>query len=230
VSLDAHRAKILGGIQLVRAHSRATGTPRAVLNVLASYADADGRNVWIGRGRLEEETGLSRSTCRRAIRALEELGELETLEVGTGRRSSRYRLTLSTGGENPVQTGTVPDREGVQSEPAGGSERPREGVHSDPQPVVTGSDREGGAFPDHCPTHRDVEDPPPCRRCGQTREANAAARRSAALAAGEETRRRRLEEDRRRVELERARVADEETRLRALDEIRRTLRTPPPSP
>lgn len=214
--LDDRRTPILGAVQLVRRHSTATGTARAVLNVLAGYADTDGRNVWIGRTRLEHETGFSRSTLRRAVRKLEALGELETLEVGIGDKSTRYRITLSTTGENAVSNGNVPERERVQSEPGEGSRRPRGRVHSEPLPVV---DRylpgEGVAFPDHCPAHATVEDPPPCRKCGRTREANAAARAAAAVEARAATRRRKLDAQRAALEADRARAAADDSPARA---------------
>lgn len=151
-------------MQVVRRHSRATGTPRALLNVLASYADADTFVVEIGRAKLAEQSGMSRSTCRRAIRHLEDLGEVVTLFAGTGETASRYRLTLSTTGDNPGEN--VPDR---------GPTRRGRGVHSEPHTRVIDLS-EGGGFPDHCPEHRHVEDPPPCRRCGKTRTDNATRR------------------------------------------------------
>ena len=196
--LNERRAKILGAVQLVRKYSAASGSARGVLNVLATYADADGRNVWIGRTRLEQEAGLSRSTLRRAIRKLEELGEVETLEEGHGARSSRYRITLSPPVENLGETRPYPNGERVQSEPGEGSPRTRGRVHSEPQPVETGIYRGEATvtFPDHCPAHRTVEDPPPCRKCQRTREANAAIELEARKARDAENRRRRLEEQR----------------------------------
>jgi hypothetical protein len=186
--LDERRAKVLGAIQLVRAHSTATGSARSVLNVLATYANADGSSLWAGREKLERETGLSRSTLRRAIRRLEELGELETLEVGSGRRSTRYRITLSPPCGEPVEILNVPERERVQPEPAGGSIRPRRGVTVNPDRVLPGSTGGGVSYPDQCSTHAFVEDPPPCRRCQQTREANETARVELERAARERAR------------------------------------------
>lgn len=175
VSLEPRRTRMLGPLQVVRRYSTATGSARGVLNVLASRADADTFEAWPGRDLLERETGLSRSTLRRAIRELEALGEILTVKVGTGRESSRYRITVSTGVENPVETPTVPDREGVHPEPPGGSPRTREGVHPEPQ---SKGDRQGtreGARPRTCSAHAAVDNPPPCIACRDARLAADAA-------------------------------------------------------
>lgn len=229
-SLDERRTRVLGAVQLVRRYSTATGTARSVLNVLATYADTDGRNVFVGRTRLERETGLSRSTLRRAIRKLEDLGEVETLSQGAGRDSSRYRITLSPPVGNPVDNPNVPERERVQSEPGAGSECTRTGFTVNPNrevPVITG---EGSTFPDHCPAHARVEDPPPCRKCQRTRETNDDLRREQAREARDLERRRRLEESAAVAATERAAAVDPDTHRRRVEEIRATLRQTPPNP
>lgn len=222
--------KILGAVQLVRKHSKASGSARSVLNVLATYADRDGGSLFVGRTRLENETGLSRSTCRRAIRKLEELGELVTLVHGFGDKPSRYRITLSPDVSNPVDNPTYSNGTRVQSEPGGGSNLNPGRVQSDPLPERTGHmTGEGGPFPDHCPDHRTVEDPPPCRKCQKTREANAASRLQLAKSRDDDERRRRLEADRAAIAADaaRARPAKDSPAAAA---ARRALRKPSPNP
>ena len=178
VDLTPRRSRMLGPLQLVRACSSSTGSARGVLNVLASYADADTLVVYVGRSTLARQSGLSRSTLRRAVRDLEAAGEVVTLEVGAGDRPSRYRLTLSPPVGEPVDNPTVPERERVHPDPGEGSQRTRGRVHSEPQPglgpVLTGR----GSRPRACSAHASVDNPPPCRRCQELRLAAEAADRA----------------------------------------------------
>ena len=80
----------------VRDRSRAMGTARAVLFVLATYADALGGNVFPSTMTIANGAGLARSTAITALHKLELLGEIE--RVGTRGRGPRrtivYRITL----------------------------------------------------------------------------------------------------------------------------------------
>lgn len=240
VDLTRRRSRLLGPLQAVRAHSTATGSARGVLNVLASYADADTFVVYIGRTRLEEQTGLSRSTLRRAIRRLEDEREIETLVVGDGDRPSSYRIVLSTGGDNSVEGAepvdnyprptTLPEREGVHSDPGGGSPRPRGGVHSEPQPEVTGLDRGEGGRERTCPAHRSVDNPPPCRRCMAARLAADAADEAERRDRLEANRRARREAARRKAEAEAAAAVSPAPAFRAArEQLRRPAATLDPT-
>lgn len=184
VDLTARRSRLLGPLQRVRKHSTATGSARGVLNVLASYADADTLEVRVGRDLLGRQAGVSRSTLRRAIRRLEELGELDTVAVGIGDRASHYRITLGppvdNRGVSPVDNATPPGRERVQSEPGEGSPRTRGRVQSEPLPIGGPISTGEGETPRTCSRHAGVDNPPPCRACRDKRLAADAADQDAA--------------------------------------------------
>ena len=80
---------------LVRQHSTAKGSTRAVLNVLADYANDHGF-AWPGRAAIASEAGLSERTVVRAIQSLCAAGWLEIVENAVGGRGKKpgYRITV----------------------------------------------------------------------------------------------------------------------------------------
>lgn len=218
--------RILGALQLVRRYSKARGSARAVLIVIASYADADGTNTWPGTALIAEEAGVDVSTVKRARRKLLALGEIEVVRVGYGSTSTRYRVTLQ-----PPEGETVPERiegskrpgvrlaRGQIDTPGGVQGDTPGGVHSDPLPSITDQNREGGDA-DTCRAHQGLEDPPACRRCQKIREANETARREY-LAAAAAAKRVAEQEAARLASLElEARRPPAEVRAAKLEEIR----------
>ncbi len=76
-------------------HSRATGHAFVVLLKIADNCDDAGTNAWPSIARLARYCRCSRSTVKRAIRELVELGELEIVQSGGGREpGSRYGSNL----------------------------------------------------------------------------------------------------------------------------------------
>lgn len=80
---------------LVRKHSTAKGSARALLNVLADYANDDGF-AWPGRGVLASDTGMSERNVTRCLQKLCDEGHLEISENGSGGRGRIpvYRIVL----------------------------------------------------------------------------------------------------------------------------------------
>jgi len=171
--LDDYREppKILGALQLVRRYSRARGSARAVLIVLASYADRDGTGARPGTDTIARDAGVSVDTVKRARRKLVELGEIEIVEHGTGARATRYRITISTPGDKPVDNRPNSNEQGVQSATPGGLQIDTPGgLQTAPRPAIDRPETGGEDVGPRCSRHRGVEDPPPCRGCGRARE------------------------------------------------------------
>lgn len=101
-------------------HSKSTGNDRLVLLAIADRANDEGTDAWPSIETLAGKTRASESTVKRSIRRLVELGELDVIEVGTGRRSSRYRVAVEGGQIDTPSEGGQFDR-GVTREPPGGS-------------------------------------------------------------------------------------------------------------
>lgn len=180
---DTPRPGPFYAVRCVRAYSRATGRTRAVLTALATYADTRGYcRPTIPT--LARDAGVGRSTVKRALHDLvDDLGEVVVVSQGVGRgRATVYRITLVRPLSPPVEIDPAPcgepDLKRVQGEPVSeriGSRVNDKRVHGGPPKTIELPRGEGGTFPDHCPVHRGTPDPPPCRACQRTREANAAA-------------------------------------------------------
>jgi hypothetical protein len=144
-------------IQLLAAATKVqTGTSarKAVLMVLANYADQDG-TCWPAQATIAEETELGERTVRRALAELEADGWItrEHRLGRVGRTSDRYRLHLNRAVDNPgkqpaTQAGSPqsnrphrPDQPATQAEPTGHS---GQGTISEPsmnQPSPVSHDR-----------------------------------------------------------------------------------------
>lgn len=174
--------RILGCLQWVRKAAedggpKATGSAKALLIYLASYADADGTHLRVGTDRIVAELGWSESTVKRARRKLIEIGELIVLVQGTGSRSTEYLIPLPV----PVDNSGTRSSGGVNMTPPGGQDDPPRGVNMTPNRPDTDQIPEG-ALVDRCSAHRDHADPPPCRGCQKAREAVEARSREQARA------------------------------------------------
>jgi hypothetical protein len=202
-SLDDRRVRILGPIQQVRAWSRSTGSARAVLTVLATYADAAGGSCRPAQATIAHDTGFEVRTVRRALARLVKLGELEIEELGTGRRATRYRITLSPPVDNSVDIPLFPIGS-VDTVSAQGGHHDRAGRTPCPPTVHRPDiDREGDG-PPRCSRHRGVEEPPPCRGCMKAREAADSVAAEQARKAAEEKRRAQLKRTREEAEAQAA--------------------------
>lgn len=88
---------------LVRAHSKAKGSARAVLNILADYATDDGL-AWPGRAQLASDTGMSERNVIRCLQKLCDEGRLSVEENAAGGRGRVpvYKILLPelTKGDN----------------------------------------------------------------------------------------------------------------------------------
>jgi hypothetical protein len=73
-------------------HSRASGSTLLVALAFADYADDWGR-CWPALARISAKARIDRRTTQRAVRELEQLGELQA-DRSRGRVASRYRLRL----------------------------------------------------------------------------------------------------------------------------------------
>lgn len=84
---------------LVRKHSKAKGSKRAVLNVLADYATEEGL-TWPGHRVIAADAGVSERTVSRCLDELCNGGEIEVVDGGLG-RSNHYtwRIILNAKGD-----------------------------------------------------------------------------------------------------------------------------------
>jgi len=79
-------------ISWVLEESEAEGLDRLVMIVLANYANEDWL-AWPSQRTIQREARIAKNTVRAAVGRLVESGELEIVERGDHRRSTRYRLT-----------------------------------------------------------------------------------------------------------------------------------------
>ena len=96
------------------------GPANPVFRVLCDHADYRSGRSYLYMETIANEAGVSRSTAKRAIRRLEEIG-LVVVRAGTRRKTQEQ-------GANVYRI--IP---GGHSEPPGGSERTAAGGHSEPQ-------------------------------------------------------------------------------------------------
>lgn len=115
-------------------HSRAKGSARLVILAMADEANDEGLLTAYRRSQswIAHKANLDKSTVRRAIDTLEELGEVKVLAQGDGRTSSDYQLTL------PGLASPAGDDEGAQPArpypaPPGRAKRTPRGGESPPQ-------------------------------------------------------------------------------------------------
>lgn len=80
---------------LVRTHSKAKGSARALLNILADYATDEGL-AWPTRATLANDTGMSERTVTRALQTLCDDGRLALVDNVTGGRGRvpHYRIVF----------------------------------------------------------------------------------------------------------------------------------------
>lgn len=80
-------------------HSRAKGAERLVLLAIADCANAAGYDAWPSMTELCRKTRLSERGVQKAIRRLEEMGELSVLANAGRGRTNRYRVVMETPNE-----------------------------------------------------------------------------------------------------------------------------------
>jgi len=109
---------------------------KAMLMILASYADPDGTGARPAMARLAADVGTDERTARRTVRALELGGHLVTLLGGrfgeNGRRANRYRILIRpdveaaqlTAGADDEPTPAAADVRGGVTPPAAGGGAP----------------------------------------------------------------------------------------------------------
>lgn len=123
-------------MSLVFEHSRSKGAARLVLLALADVAADDGEVSAYRRSQsvLARKANISDESVRRALRELEELGEVQVLVRGSGRRRSDYRLIVGPQPEPPQDEGSGPTAGPGQPPQDGGSITPSLDVR-DPSPI-----------------------------------------------------------------------------------------------
>lgn len=75
--------------------SESVGTDRLVLLAIANHADIDAASAWPSVTRIAAEARVDRATVFRALRRLEELGELEVTRGGGRGVTNLYRIKRS---------------------------------------------------------------------------------------------------------------------------------------
>lgn len=97
-------------------HSASRGFDRLVLIALANHA-GDDRTCFPSQRTIADEAKVSKGSVSNAIEALVALGEIEIVTLGDHRRSTRYRLTLSTGAHDVGTDVDLSAQSGVTSAP-----------------------------------------------------------------------------------------------------------------
>lgn len=130
-------------MSLVFEHSRSKGAARLVLLALADVAADDGEVSAYRRSQsvLQRKANVSEESVRRAIKELVELGELEVVVQGSGRRRSDYRLLVGPQPEPPQDEGPDPTTGPGQTPHGEGSITPSWDVR-DPSPLSAASIRQ----------------------------------------------------------------------------------------
>lgn len=162
--VDVPRLVQVGG------RSVAGSTCRAVLLMLASYANPDGSGIRVAVGTVAEDMGRDERTVRAALRALEALGLIDgDMSRGRGHRLHAYRLVMGPCSV-PVQTADSPGvtrpENRAQRPPENRAWRHRKTGHGAPQPPVppTGvQDPDPAADAAAARARRAREAPPPPR-------------------------------------------------------------------
>lgn len=110
-------------MSLVFEHSHSRGAARLVLLALADVAADDGQVTAYRRSQsvLARKANVSGEGVRKAIHQLVELGELQVLVRGSGRRRSDYQLRVGPTDEGPTMLGADPSPGGGQPPPELGS-------------------------------------------------------------------------------------------------------------
>ena len=80
----------------VFSQSKAKGAARLVLLAIAEHCDDNGV-CWPSISRLARYCNVEPRSVQRSISQLIKLGELERLELGHGRKSTRYKVKLRGG-------------------------------------------------------------------------------------------------------------------------------------
>lgn len=94
----------------VRDYSQANGSPYTVLVMLAERAPDETRIAHPGINLLAHDSRVSRSTCQRALKTLEELGEIRAVSYREGGRGMATDWEILVGSEKGSQNGTVSER------------------------------------------------------------------------------------------------------------------------
>ena len=78
----------------VWAHSAAEGGALLVMLALADWSRDDGWGVWAAVPTIATKARLSDRQVQRVLVALRAMGEIELVEVGSGRRTNEYRIPV----------------------------------------------------------------------------------------------------------------------------------------
>jgi hypothetical protein len=117
-------------------HSRSRGPARLVLLAIADNAHDDGAQAWPSITTLIRKTGHVERTVQEALKALQELGELEIDYNGGPRRCNLYRVVMGTpAGDAPPQEMHPAGDAGVQEVhpyPAGDAGVTPQEMHPEP--------------------------------------------------------------------------------------------------
>lgn len=90
-------------------HSQSRGFARLVLIALANHAN-DQQEAWPAQRTIAREAGISAGSVPDQVRKLVGLGELEVVEQGGARRSTRYRMTFAQEMSNKPETRSGDER------------------------------------------------------------------------------------------------------------------------
>jgi hypothetical protein len=115
--------------------STSKGTERLVLLAIADAASDEGDQAWPSIATISKKCGgIGERTVQRSIQRLIGSGELEVTQVGSGRRSSRYRVVMTEGRQNDTPANLTP--QGGQFDAPGASNWHPRGGSSVTQPVL----------------------------------------------------------------------------------------------
>lgn len=152
-----------------------TATQRLVLLGLANHADPDGTDSFPAVATLENYTCLSRRSVQSTLRELEDMGLIRPGNPDIARakinRQDRvpnvYDLMM-----NGAQSVHPVSATGRNLRPNGAQSVHERGAPAAPEPVQEPIRNQGANFPDRCPNHQSVAEPPNCWACKSAREQN----------------------------------------------------------
>lgn len=88
-------------VMRVLRHSKAKGSDRLVMLVIAWHVDKDSGEAWVGMQTLARECNLEERSARRCVQNIERLGELQ-ISRGGGMQSNHYRIVTPDTGVTPT--------------------------------------------------------------------------------------------------------------------------------
>lgn len=137
----------------VRDHSKATGPAYVVAIMLAERAPDENRIARPGIELLARDSRVAKRTAQRALKHLEELGEIERITEGRRGQAAEFYIAVGAKGDGEAPNGGKGDSQGVKGDTGDTPTKGTEGLSSLSETADAGTTNNhtlgGGATPRH---------------------------------------------------------------------------------